>query len=215
VSRLLSAGTVLRQFVRVGVGLERDPDDGGPVLVLPEDVELTAVAHFYALWYRWLFVWALSGADTGHRWHICDCCDEIVMRHATAANRGRGCSMTFGCPGHTYTAELVVPARRRTHKVRIEPDPAGIWKLPKAPKRSKAGSRRGPNRPARDGDKVVLLACPVHNVTRWVKSTYATEWRCAARIDEDDECGLPGQSFQTATLRPMAGALVPVPGGES
>jgi hypothetical protein len=48
--------------------------------------------------YRWLFVWGLQGAATGHRWHACDVCDEVQL--IAHYSKPRPCRMTAGCEGH-------------------------------------------------------------------------------------------------------------------
>lgn len=46
----------------------------------------------------WVLIWGLHGAETGHRWYVCDSCGSI----APWVKKPRGtCIITFGCKGHS------------------------------------------------------------------------------------------------------------------
>jgi hypothetical protein len=148
------------------------------------------------------------------------------MLKAVALNHGRFCwrkeyrvGLTPDCEGHLYPVALVVPSPRRARKIKIERVPLSEKTSPAKPAR---GRRKGkstargplpkpPPRPAKAGDRVMLLACPIHGQRVWVKVSYVTDWRCGFRVGTDDECGVPGQQLTVATLTRRAGAVVPVP----
>ena len=79
----------LAELGRLGVLVEKGAD-ARPVL----DGQLTDELVDAARGARWLFVWGLHGAASGHRWYACNACGEVQL-----LSHERGCGMTFGCPG--------------------------------------------------------------------------------------------------------------------
>jgi hypothetical protein len=69
-------------------------DDGRPVLDGLTDGLIDAARGV-----RWLFVWGLEGAKTGHRWCICGACGQPQL-----LRRDRLCGMTPGCTGRMAPA---------------------------------------------------------------------------------------------------------------
>jgi hypothetical protein len=179
VFRQLGPGALLRQLGARGVSLERDLEDGSPVIVIPDGLEVTEILLFHLRRYDWLFTAALIGADTGHEWMVCSSCDAVQL--LAGAKAGRGCSMTFRCQGVMRRTGFVVPARRRVKKVAVEPVPLGISRRPRdnSSKSRSLGPKRHPAKsPARIGDQVALMACPDHYGPVWVKASLARLWRC-------------------------------------
>jgi hypothetical protein len=85
----MTPAELLVELGRLGVVVE-EGDDGRPVLDGKLSDELLAAARGS----RWLFVWGLHGATSGHRWFACDTCGEVQL-----LNRERGCGMTYRCTG--------------------------------------------------------------------------------------------------------------------
>ena len=191
---MIRPGPFLREVVARGIGVERDPDDGRPVLVDPDD-RMTDAGLLHAYWYRWLFEVALAGSVTGHRWYGCDSCGELQLRHAIKANNGRPCRLTPGCKGSLSLIPLEVPKRPRRPKVKVDRVPLGLEKLPADAPRSKTKSRSQHPRAARAGDSVTFLECGQHRGPRWVRTSSVPDWTCRRQVEGDGgepvECGLP------------------------
>ena len=91
--------------------------DGRPRLSGPEH-HLTPAGLFWVCWYAWLFDWAAEGVKTGHRWFVCDICDELQLLPFGAT--GRPCHLTAECRGTMRRSPFNVPRRPPSKQVRAD-----------------------------------------------------------------------------------------------
>lgn len=86
----LNAARVLWELGQRGLIVSRDADGRPYINGDINHPELVAAA----LRFRWLFVWGLTGAESGLSWHACNVCEAVELL-ATS----RPCGMTIDCAG--------------------------------------------------------------------------------------------------------------------
>ena len=92
----MTPADLLAELDRLTVIVEAG-DDGQLVLEGMLTDELIAAARAY----RWLFIWGLWGARSGHSWFVCDVCCELQLLF-----RERACGMKPGCKGRMHRAPV-------------------------------------------------------------------------------------------------------------
>ncbi len=68
---------------------------------------------------KWVFVWGMEGARTGHRWHACDRCGEVQLQHHRS--QPLRCTMTPACAGRMRPTPDVFDVQSMRDRLNVTP----------------------------------------------------------------------------------------------